>query len=67
MKTILPLATVAIYAANIEKAEALAPSNDETADPQPLQEVSTPDQKSIDQVSQFLSVGKEQNRKDTYC
>ncbi|WP_372999757.1 proline--tRNA ligase [Marinobacter sp.] len=44
------------YAANIEKAEALAPSGDRPAPAEELKEVATPDQKTIDAVSELLGI-----------
>jgi len=44
------------FAANIEKAEALAPTGDKPAATQKLTEVATPNVKSIDNVSNFLKV-----------
>jgi len=44
------------FAANIEKAEALAPSGDRPAASQDLIEVSTPNVKSIEEVANFLRV-----------
>jgi len=44
------------FAANIEKAEALAPTGDKPAATQTLTEVATPNVKSIDDVSNFLKV-----------
>ncbi|MCM0611757.1 proline--tRNA ligase [Marinobacter sediminum] len=44
------------YAANIEKAEAVAPAGDRPAPAEELKEVSTPDQHTIDAVSDFLGV-----------
>jgi len=51
------------YAANIEKAEALAPASDRPAPTQTMTEVATPGQERIEQVSQFLEVGPEQTVK----
>ena len=48
------------YAANVEKAEALAPATKREAPAQDMQSVDTPTQKSIDEVSQFLNVAPEQ-------
>lgn len=48
------------YAANIEKAEALAPAGERPAPQVPLQCVDTPHQKTIDEVSAFLSVAPAQ-------
>lgn len=47
---------VSDYAANIEKAEALAPVGERPAPTQQLSEVATPGVKSIDEVSSFLAV-----------
>jgi prolyl-tRNA synthetase len=44
------------YAANIEKAEARPLSVPEHSDPRPLEKVSTPGQKSIEEVSTFLGI-----------
>ncbi|MDO6440551.1 MULTISPECIES: proline--tRNA ligase [unclassified Marinobacter] len=44
------------YAANIEKAEAVAPSGERAAPTEELQEVATPDQRTIEAISQFLSI-----------
>lgn len=44
------------YAANIEKAEAIAPSTPRPAATRALEEVSTPGQHSIEDVSQFLQI-----------
>ncbi|QWT20643.1 proline--tRNA ligase [Bacillus sp. NP157] len=44
------------YAANIEKAEALAPASERPAPSAPLQRVDTPTQRTIDDVSAFLGV-----------
>jgi prolyl-tRNA synthetase len=44
------------YAANIEKAEAVAPSGDRPAPAEEMKEVATPDQKTIEAVSQLLGV-----------
>lgn len=44
------------YAANIESAEALASEAHTNVEPKQLQKVATPGVKSIDQVSEFLSV-----------
>ena len=44
------------YAANIEKAEALAPTGERPAATQQRQEVATPDQRSIAEVCAFLNV-----------
>ena len=44
------------YAANIEKAEAVAPTTERAAATQTMQNIDTPKQHSIDQLSQFLKV-----------
>lgn len=44
------------YAANIEKAEAVAPSGTRPAPAEEMKEVATPDQKTIDAVSQLLGI-----------
>ncbi|HTP64239.1 MAG TPA: proline--tRNA ligase [Geobacteraceae bacterium] len=44
------------YAANVEKAEARGPASPEHAEPRPLERVATPDKRSIEEVSDFLSV-----------
>jgi prolyl-tRNA synthetase len=51
------------YAANIEKAEALAPSGQRAAPTQALQKVATPKQHSIAEVSAFLKVDAAQTVK----
>ena len=44
------------YAANIEKAEAVAPSGERAAPAEDLKEVATPDQRTIEAISQFLNI-----------
>lgn len=44
------------FAANIEKAEALAPQGERPAATQTLEKVSTPNAKTIEQVAEFLSI-----------
>ncbi|MCR9189181.1 MAG: proline--tRNA ligase [Alteromonadaceae bacterium] len=44
------------YAANIEKAEAVAPSGTRPAPAEEMKEVGTPDQKTIEAVSQLLGI-----------
>ena len=44
------------YAANIEKAETVAPSGTRPAPAEEIKEVATPDQKTIDAVSQLLGI-----------
>ena len=48
------------YAANIEKAEAVAPAGNRPAPSLQLNKVSTPGQHSIDEVSQFLNIAPSQ-------
>ncbi|HJV66021.1 MAG TPA: proline--tRNA ligase [Geomonas sp.] len=48
------------YAANMEKAEAKKGASCEHADPRPLEHVSTPGQKSIEDVAKFLGVNTTQ-------
>src|SRR5690348_11722429 len=48
------------YAANIEKAEALAPASGRPAPQAPLKRVDTPTQKTIAEVSAFLGVSPQQ-------
>ncbi len=48
------------YAANIEKAEALAPAAERPAPAADLQQVDTPTQKTIDDVASFLKVSPQQ-------
>ncbi len=48
------------YAANIEKAEAVAPADHRAAATQSLEKAATPDQHSIDDVSAFFSIRAEQ-------
>ncbi|MEH6560905.1 MAG: proline--tRNA ligase, partial [Marinobacter sp.] len=44
------------YAANIEKAEAVAPSGERAAPAEELKEIATPDQRTIETISQFLNI-----------
>ena len=44
------------YAANIEKAEAVAPTGERPAPSEDMKEVSTPGQRTIEAISEFLSV-----------
>jgi len=44
------------YAANVEKAEALAPAGPRPAPSQPMEEVATPEQRTIDEVCEFLGI-----------
>ncbi|KAA1174987.1 proline--tRNA ligase [Marinobacter salinexigens] len=52
----IAFSTESDYAANIEKAEALAPAGDRPAPSEDMQEVSTPGQRTIDAIAQFLSI-----------
>ncbi len=51
------------YAANIEKAEALAPQGERAAASEALTEVATPDHRTIDEVSALLDIKSEQTVK----
>jgi len=51
------------YAANVEQAEALAPTEKRPAPTAALQKVATPDQKTISQVSAFLKTDPKQSIK----
>lgn len=51
------------FAANIEMAEAVAPSGERPAPGAPMEEVATPNRKTIEEVSQFLDVAPEQTVK----
>ena len=51
------------YAANIEKAEAVAPAGERPAPGEELKEVHTPGQRTIDAVSQFLGLPAERSVK----
>ena len=44
------------YAANVEKAEAVAPSQTRAEPDQTLEKVATPQQKTIEEISQFLDI-----------
>ncbi|MGB1648668.1 MAG: proline--tRNA ligase [Cycloclasticus sp.] len=44
------------YAANVEKAEAVAPSQTRAEPDQALEKVATPQQKTIEEISQFLNI-----------
>ncbi|GLQ31255.1 proline--tRNA ligase [Litoribrevibacter albus] len=48
------------YAANIEKAEAVAPTTERQAPTQEKTDVSTPDQKTIEEVTAFLNINADQ-------
>ena len=52
----LAFSTESDYAANVERAEALAPATPRPAPAQPLARVDTPTQKTIEEVSAFLKV-----------
>ncbi|WP_251359497.1 proline--tRNA ligase [Kangiella sp. TOML190] len=52
----IAFSTESDYAANVEKAESLAPSNERPEPQQDLSKVSTPNSKTIDAVSKFLQV-----------
>ncbi|MFT5716547.1 MAG: prolyl-tRNA synthetase [Oleiphilaceae bacterium] len=52
----IAFSTESDYAANIELAEALAPTDERAAPSADMQEVETPDQKSIEEVSNYLSL-----------
>jgi len=56
----IAFSTESDYAANIELAEALAPTGERAAPLADMQEVATPDQKSIEEISSFLSLNAEQ-------
>ncbi len=51
------------YAANIEKAEAIAPAGSRPAPSQDMTEVATPEQRTIDAVAEFLKVDSRQTVK----
>ena len=59
----IAFSTESEYAANVEKAEALAPQNSVSKATQNLEKVATPDAKSIEQVSQLLKVSTSQTLK----
>ncbi|RLA21233.1 MAG: proline--tRNA ligase [Gammaproteobacteria bacterium] len=52
----IAFSTESDYAANVELAEVIAPSEERAAATTEMEKVSTPDQRSIEEVSQFLSV-----------
>eukprot|EP00163_Fabomonas_tropica_P006981 TRINITY_DN1657_c0_g5_i1.p1 TRINITY_DN1657_c0_g5~~TRINITY_DN1657_c0_g5_i1.p1 ORF type:complete len:578 (+),score=103.36 TRINITY_DN1657_c0_g5_i1:715-2448(+) len=52
----IAFSTESDYAANIEKAEALAPAGDRPAPAEEMKEVATPGQRTIDAISEFLSI-----------
>jgi prolyl-tRNA synthetase len=51
------------YAANIEKAEAVAPAGDRPAPSEQMEEVATPDQKTIAEISEFLGIPEDRTLK----
>ena len=51
------------YAANVEMAEALAPSGEVPAAQQQLQKVATPKQRTIEQVAEYLNISAQQSVK----
>lgn len=51
------------YAANIEKAEAVAPTGERPAPAQAMTEISTPGQRTIEAVSRFLNIPENQSVK----
>jgi prolyl-tRNA synthetase len=59
----IAFSTGSSYAANIELAEALAPTGERPAPVGDMQEVATPDQTSIEEVSAFLSISANQTLK----
>jgi len=56
----IAFSTVSEYAANVEKAEALAPEGNRAAASQAMTLVDTPDQHSIEEVSQFFAISATQ-------
>ncbi|HEX7370771.1 MAG TPA: proline--tRNA ligase [Rhodanobacteraceae bacterium] len=56
----LAFSTGSDYAANVERAEALAPAASRPAPSQPLTRVDTPTQKTIEDISKFLKVSPAQ-------
>ena len=56
----IAFSTVSEYAANVEKAEALAPVGNRAAATQEMTLVDTPDQHSIEEVSQFFAISATQ-------
>lgn len=59
----IAFSTIGDYAANIEKAEALAPAGERPAPAAELTEVATPGQTTIEAISQFLAVEPRQTVK----
>jgi len=52
----IAFSTESDYAANIEKAEALAPAGNRPAPSEDMKEVSTPGQRTIEAISEFLNI-----------
>jgi prolyl-tRNA synthetase len=59
----IAFSTASDYAANIEKAEAIAPSGERAAASETLSEVATPEQRTIDEVSALLNIDAAQTVK----
>lgn len=59
----IAFSTESQFAANIEMAEALAPAGERPSPGEAMQDVATPDQKTIEEVSAFLKVLPEQTVK----
>ncbi|MEM9103416.1 MAG: proline--tRNA ligase [Pseudomonadota bacterium] len=59
----LAISDTSDYAANVEKAEALAPSSPKTYATQPLEKVATPNAKTIDDVAKLFDVSPQQTVK----
>ena len=56
----IAFSTESSYAANVEKAEALAPKGERTAPAEPLLLVETPNQHTIEEVSRFFEINPRQ-------
>jgi len=54
------------YAANLERAQSIKPQGSPSGDLLPMEEVSTPGQKTIEEVATFLGVGPEQTLKAVF-
>ncbi len=52
----IAFSTESDYAANVELAEVVAPTTERTAPTAQMEKIATPDQQTIDEVSQFLTV-----------
>jgi len=52
----IAFSTESDYAANVELAEVVAPTTERTAPTAQMEKIATPDQRTIDEVSQFLTV-----------